>query len=176
MPERGLELSFVNGLNAYELSQMAFYEGEANIVYPAALLGIRMDKNTLEQAHLGGGSFEHSRNYHTDDIVALDYVESLGIAASGSLGKNPEVCLWRPSDMELLLKFRQGKDTRAASCVRLSRDGKFVFTTCKSNKPALRAFCAETGALLAEQKIEGAAIQMAAGDDGMLAVASPRCT
>lgn len=42
--------------------------------------------------------------------------------------------------MSLVVKFRQGKDTRAATAVRLSRDGKFVYSTCKSNKPKLRAF------------------------------------
>ncbi len=107
-----------------------------------------MHKHSCEQTYLGGGSWANSRKYHTDDIVALDYLPDLDLVASGSLGKNPEICVWRAGDMSLVCKFGQGKDTKQASCVRLSKDGRFVFTTCKSMKPKVRAFSAESGALL----------------------------
>ena len=48
-----------------------------------------MNKNTLEQSFLGGGTYVNSRDYHTDDIVALDYIKDLDLAVSGSIGKNP---------------------------------------------------------------------------------------
>ena len=55
-----------------------------------------MDKTDKSQKYFGGGEKNISKKFHVDDIISLDYHPEKNIVATGSIGKNPDICIWNP--------------------------------------------------------------------------------
>jgi WD40 repeat protein len=57
-------------------------------------------------------------NYHRGPIMSLDYQKDKKLVATGSMGLNPEVCIWDAETLKLVTKFHQGKKTKAVGIVK----------------------------------------------------------
>lgn len=62
-----------------------------------AAVGIVLNKQTNTQKIYGAGPGNQDWG-HTDDITALAIHPDRDIIATGEVGKNPKICIWRASD------------------------------------------------------------------------------
>ncbi len=53
--------------------------------------------------------------------------------ATGSVGAQPLILIWDANTMEIKGRTKLGRNTRAVSTIRFSKDGKLVFCTDKHN-------------------------------------------
>lgn len=121
------------------------------IVYCAAALGITMNVNTLKQKYFGAGLHGQSGG-HTDDIMALGVCPQRKNVVTGSLGAKPEICLWDAQSMKVIARTNLGRNTRAVSSIRFSKDSKYIFCTDKHNDSNVYCFNAKDLALLGQNK------------------------
>jgi len=98
-----------------------------------------MNANTLKQRFMGGGE-QKSAKGHTDDIMALGISPDRKLVVTGSLGSRPLICVWDSDSMEILATTKLGRNTRAVSSIRFSKDGKYFFCTDKHNDSNVYCF------------------------------------
>eukprot|EP01135_Chromosphaera_perkinsii_P001223 Nk52_evm22s162 gene=Nk52_evmTU22s162 len=92
-PKDGLALEFVFGYRGYDCRNNLFFLSTLEIVYHVAAVGIVYD---LEK---------HNQRFylkHTDDIMCLTKHSSEDIVATGQLGKEPSIHVWKTSSLETL--------------------------------------------------------------------------
>jgi len=121
------------------------------IVYCAAALGVVMNANTLKQRYLGAG-LTNEVDGHTDDIMALGLDPKRKLCVTGSLGARPDILVWDTESMKVIARTKLGRNTRAVSSIRFSKDGKYFFCTDKHNDSNVYAFKADTAALIGQNK------------------------
>jgi WD40 repeat protein len=107
-----------------------------------------MNVNTLKQRFMGSGERKTAKG-HEDDIMALGLSQDRKLVVTGSLGARPLICVWDSDSGEVLASTKLGRNTRAVSSIRFSRNGKYFFCTDKSDDS--NVFCFET----AEAKLVG---------------------
>ncbi|GBG31008.1 Eukaryotic translation initiation factor 3 subunit K [Hondaea fermentalgiana] len=90
LPEQTLDLEFVYGCNP-RAGLIAKADGE--LVYAAAGLGIVYDPRKHEQRFFRG---------HTDDVTCIAVDPSQKYAATGCMGKNPQVHVWDLATMQIV--------------------------------------------------------------------------
>ena len=91
-PDANLTLEWVYGYSAQDQRNNLRYclndsNGDTRVVYPAAALGVVYNPRTHTQ------QFYHG---HDDDITCLTMHPDGEICATGQLGKNPSIHVWRP--------------------------------------------------------------------------------
>jgi WD40 repeat protein len=151
-PSASLAIDYVYGYRAIDSRNNIFYTKESNeIAYMTAALGIVLNTETKEQKFFGGGERSQSHG-HDDDITALGIHPSREIVATGQVGKDPTICIWRTDDCSLISKFKAGKDSRAVKCIGFSNSGKYLAACADDNDHTVSAWDWETGKKIASVK------------------------
>ncbi len=143
-------MHFVNGFKVEDSRQNMYWgKNKDEIIYCAAALGIVMNATTLKQRYLGAGSL-NSITAHVDDIMALGVCPERKNVVTGSLGSNPLILVWNSETMEITARANLGRNTRAVSTIRFSKEGEHFFCTDKHNDSNVYCFETKTGKLLAQ--------------------------
>ena len=87
-------------------------------MYPAAKLGVVLNKSTITQNFYRG---------HTDSVITVAIHPGRVIVATGQLGKHPRVCIWDSQTLETLRVF-EGFHKRAICAMSFSPDGTYLAT------------------------------------------------
>lgn len=174
-PEHELTLEFVNGFKVEDSRQNMFWGHKPDeIVYCAAAVGIVMNANTLKQRYMGAGE-NKVVDGHTDDIMALGVCPQRKLVVTGSLGARPLILVWNSDTMEIKARTNLGRNTRAVSSIRFSKDGKYFFCTDKHNDSNVYCFKAEDASLIGQNKCGSDPVfDGDAGNGGVFAVAAKR--
>lgn len=107
--------------------------------------------------------------------MALGLSPDRKLVVTGSLGSRPLICVWDSDSMEVLATTKLGRNTRAVSSIRFSRDGKHFFCTDKHNDSNVYCFLAATATLVAESKCGSDPVfDGETGNNGVFAVATKR--
>jgi len=134
------------------INETRYYTSNPNkIVYMTAALGIVLDKTKNTQQFFGGGSTEQTVG-HNDDITALAVSPDRELVATGQVGKDPIICIWRASTCEKIAQFKQGRDTRAVKAIGFDRTGQRIATVGADNDYSVFVFDLK-GKKLAETKV-----------------------
>lgn len=151
-PNKSLSLQFVNGFKVEDSRQIMFWTNKPNtVVYCAAALGINMKVDTLQQRFMGSGSTS-TANGHTDDIMALGVSPNRQLVVTGSLGATPGILLWDAETLEIKGRTKLGRNTRAVSTIRFSKNGDYFFCSDKHNDSNVYCYSAKDMSLLAKDK------------------------
>ncbi|KAK3267854.1 hypothetical protein CYMTET_23613 [Cymbomonas tetramitiformis] len=97
IPENYLTLEFVHGYRGHDARHNLFYNAQGQMVFHAAAVGVVMDPSTRSQRF-----FQH----HSDDIICLAIHPNHDIVATGQVGVDPVIHVWRTSDCALLASIR----------------------------------------------------------------------
>lgn len=126
-PSISLQLEYVYGYRCFDSRQNLFYCSDSQkVVYMTAAVGVVLNKDTNTQDLFGAGP-DTLNHGHTDDITALALHPDRDIVATGEVGKNPKICIWKASNpTTVVYEFRQGRDSRAVSTLGFSYDGKLL--------------------------------------------------
>lgn len=152
VPNKKLSLSFVNGFKIEDSRQNMFWgKNNDEIIYCAAAVGIAMNVNTLAQRYMGAGLSTEAKG-HTDDIMSLGVCPNRKRVVTGSLGARPDIIVWDSDSMTIIARNKLGRNTRAVSSIRFSKDGKLFFCTDKHNDSNVYCFKADTAELLGQNK------------------------
>jgi WD40 repeat protein len=140
-PSVSLQLEYVYGYRCFDSRQNLYYTTDpAKVVYMTAAVGVVLNKSTNTQDLFGAGP-DTLNHGHTDDITALALHPEKDIVATGEVGKNPKICIWRTSDPTIpICEFRQGKDTRAVSALGFSFDGNLLASVDLHNDHYVRVW------------------------------------
>ena len=130
---------------------MFWGKNKDEIIYCAAAIGINMNVNTLNQKYMGAGE-KSSTNGHTDDIMSLGVCPNRKLVVTGSLGSRPLILVWDSESMEVIARAKLGRNTRAVSTIRFSKDGKYFFCSDKHNDSNVYCFEAQTAKLVGQNK------------------------
>lgn len=98
-----------------------------------------MNVNTLTQKYMGAGNKDEVDG-HTDDIISLGLCPKRELVVTGSLGARPDILVWDSSSLKVLHRAKLGRNTRAVSTIRFSKDGKLFFCTDKHNDSNVYCF------------------------------------
>lgn len=101
-----------------------------------------MNSTSLAQKYMGAGKNKEVKG-HTDDIMSLGICPNRKLVVTGSLGARPDIIVWDSESMEILHKAKLGRNTRAVSSIRFSKDGKLFFCTDKHNDSNVYCFKTE---------------------------------
>jgi WD40 repeat protein len=88
LPDSALELEHVHGFNGTPNGSSLFYTADEQLVYYVAAVGIVYNPESHEQRFF---------QRHTDDICSFAVNNSRTLAATGQLGREPVVHVWRCS-------------------------------------------------------------------------------
>lgn len=146
------------------------------IVYCAAAVGVVMNSTTLKQRYMGAGENKQVDG-HTDDIISLGICPNRNLVVTGSLGARPLILVWDSRTMEIIARANLGRNTRAVSSIRFSKDGKYFFCTDKHNDSNVYCFKADDASLVGQNKCGSDTVfDGDAGTNGTFAVATKRGT
>ena len=96
-PSINLELEFVHGYRAKDCRNNVRYLSDGRIIYHAAGLGIVYNKESHSQAFF---------NKHIDDIIAFALSPSRELAATGEVGRRPNIFVWDTASMMQIANFK----------------------------------------------------------------------
>ena len=92
-----LYLEHVHGFRGQDVRNNLYYAVDGTMVYIAAALGICVDPITRKQRYMGS---------HTDDVISIaltpDKSNRFSVVATGEIGRNPKIIVWKSSTMEVL--------------------------------------------------------------------------
>lgn len=72
--------------------------------------------------------------------MALGICPKRKLVVTGSLGSRPLIIVWDSETMEVKASTNLGRNTRAVSSIRFSKDGKYFFCTDKHNDSNVYCF------------------------------------
>jgi WD40 repeat protein len=149
IPSISLEIEYVYGYRCFDSRNNVFYTRNTDeIVYMTAALGIVLNKRSNTQKVFGGG-LSSSSHGHIDDITALAIHPNKDFVATGEVGKNPKICVWKATDpSSSCVEFCQGRDSRAVACLGFSYDGKYLASADLHNDHNVRVWEWEKSTLL----------------------------
>jgi hypothetical protein len=104
-PGINLTLEYIYGYRCFDTRQNIFWRNNTEIVYMAAAVGIVLDTEQNKQRFFGEG-YSKTAHGHSDDITALCIHPDRNLVATGEVGKNPKICVWNSTTMELVSEFR----------------------------------------------------------------------
>lgn len=84
--------------------------------------------------------------------MSLGVCPNRKLVVTGSLGARPDILLWDSESMTVLARTKLGRNTRAVSSIRFSKDGKLFFCTDKHNDSNVYCFNASDASLLGQNK------------------------
>ena len=74
------------------------------------------------------------------------------LVVTGSLGAKPLIIVWDSETMEPLARTNLGRNTRAVSTIRFSKDGKYFFCSDKHNDSNVYCYKTENASLVGTNK------------------------
>ncbi|ORZ32404.1 WD40-repeat-containing domain protein, partial [Catenaria anguillulae PL171] len=141
-PDASLKLRHVSGYRIRDCrSNLFFGPTHDSLVFPAAALGVVQ--------HIASRAIPHQSFFtqHKDDVVALVYHRGANIVASGEIGLNPVVHVWKApgagdeKPVESLATFNLGKGYKGvAGTACHSPDGKYILAAAQDNEHSLFLF------------------------------------
>ena len=166
-PETDLELRWVHGYNALNTRNAVHYTAvsdesdDVSIVYPAATLAVKLTPKKRIGATEGGSGYQltpkdyeqHYNEDHKDDIVSMAVDPSGKYAASGAIGKRPQIIVFE-TDTLRTVSVLCGFHKVAVSALAFSRKGKLLASIGEDEKHSLAIYNWETGTLIASAKGE----------------------
>lgn len=84
--------------------------------------------------------------------MSLGVCPNRKLAVTGSLGAKPLIIVWDSDTMEPIVKTNLGRNTRAVSTIRFSKDGKYFFCSDKHNDSNVYCFRTSDAKLVGENK------------------------
>lgn len=96
-PAVNLELEFVHGYRGKDCRNNLRYLNDGRIIYHAAGLGIVYNKSSHSQSFF---------NKHIDDIIAFALSPNREVAATGEVGRKPNIFVWDTSSMMQIANFK----------------------------------------------------------------------
>lgn len=69
--------------------------------------------------------------------MCICYDSETGLAATGALGANPEICVWAVDKMKPVAKFYQGKGTKAVSIIRFIGSRQVLTVSVESDSSSI---------------------------------------
>lgn len=78
------------------------------IIYPAATIGVVLDKTKNSQKFLGSGQVTPQGVSHESEITSLALSFDKKLVATGESGKEPTICIWKTDTCEGVVSFKQG--------------------------------------------------------------------
>ncbi|CAG9325772.1 unnamed protein product [Blepharisma stoltei] len=97
-PAIDLSLEWVHGYRAKDCRNNLRYLHDGRIIYHAAGLGISLNKETWTQTYF---------NKHIDDIIAFALSPNCDLAATGEVGRRPNIFIWDTASMMPIANFKQ---------------------------------------------------------------------
>ena len=116
-PNLNLELEFVHGYRAKDSRNNLKYLPDGRIIYHAAALGITYSKANHSQAFF---------DKHVDDILAFTLSSSGQLAATGEVGRRPNIYVWNTNSMASLANFKQPLQNGIAALAFTPSESKLV--------------------------------------------------
>ena len=111
------KLDYIYGCNTARNS--LHYMGNVDlVVYPSASLGVLMTLSSNTQRYLGGGEV-HVASGHLGKITALTIDRERSIIATGDIGSQPTICIWKFLEVALTIHLATdsiGVDQMEFSC------------------------------------------------------------
>jgi WD40 repeat protein len=98
-----------------------------------------MNVVSSKQKFFGTGANKEA-NGHTDNIVSLGVCPNRKKVVTGSIGAKPAIIVWDSETMQVISRTNLGRNTRAVSTIRFSKDGKLFFCTDKHNDSNVYCF------------------------------------
>ena len=152
-PAQNLKIEHIYGYRSLDArSNVLYLNGGKEIVYMSASVVIIHNTTTNKQRFLGSGEKTTFKG-HDDDITAIAISSDKTKLASGSLGKNPMICIWNLEDGSLAHSFRQGVDTKLVSGLSFSPDGKYLASVAGDDAHNVYLFDAATGTVIANNHV-----------------------
>ena len=141
LPAISLDLEYVYGYRCFDSRQNLFYTRNPDeVVYMTAAVGVVLNKRLNTQKIFGGGPTA-SKTGHTDDITSLAIHPDRDTIATGEVGKNPKICIWKASNPAVsLVDFQQGRDSRAVAALGFSYDGRYLASADLHNDHNVRVW------------------------------------
>ena len=141
-PKATLQLDYVYGYRCFLSRQNVFYTALPDTVaYPAAALVVLLNTSSNTQGFLGGGELVAAQG-HSDDIVAMTVSKGRDLVATGEVGNNPLICVWKlqqEGGVEIK-KLEQGPDTRAVVALAFSEDSKQLIAVDQAQNQTIRIY------------------------------------
>lgn len=158
LPEGYLELEYIYGYSALDSRHNLGYAAHGEvIVYPSGCVGVVLDIAKNVQRYFGGGLLEHAQG-HSDFIQALALSPDRVYVATGEVGVNPKICVWKCDAPEngSVLEFRQGVGSEAVDCLCFAGN---LLVACDT-KHVLRVFNGQ-GTKVQEEKLSNRVLEVA---------------
>jgi len=142
-PRTFLQLDYIYGYRCFLAGQNLYYSvsGET-VLYPAAAVVVLLDRKSNTQSFLGGGELGAAKG-HSDDIMTLAINPRRDLLASGEIGNNPLICIWRlegDDSGKEVARLEQGSGTQAVAALCFSNDSKFLFAVDQSPSQFVRIY------------------------------------
>ena len=116
LPDDTLKLEFVHGYRAHDCRSNLGYSDENKLCYHAAGVGCTMNTSTRKQNFF---------DLHDDDIMCLTMHPSRQYVATGQVGNQPAIHVWRASDGARVASIR-GAHNASIMLLAFSADGKYL--------------------------------------------------
>lgn len=112
-----LTLDWVHGYRAKDCKNNLRYLQDGRIIYHAAGLGIALDKESMTQTFF---------NKHVDDIISFALSPNGDVAATGEVGRKPNIFIWDTASMTQIANFKLPLERGIASLAFSSSGTKLV--------------------------------------------------
>jgi len=164
LPSVGLQLEYVYGYKCFVGAQNLFYTANPEVVvYPSGAMVVLLDKASNSQRFLGAGDLKEV-NGHSDDILALALSQDRDYIATGEVGSNPLICVWKMGGwMHPVKSFEQGAESRGVGLLAFSNDAKLLLAVDIARQQTIRVYDwkSETELLCSESVSTGYVISCA---------------
>ena len=139
-PRYRLELDFVYGYQCYAARQNLFYLNTDEIIYPCGSLVVVHNKAIHSQHFIGGGCLTTAQG-HADDIIALTLSSKKDLIATGEVGFNPLICVWKVGNFtQPFCEFEQGLGSRGVGILSFSLNNKYLSAVDISSDQTIRIY------------------------------------
>ena len=115
-PAIKLDLEFIHGYRAKDCRNNLKYLKDGRVIYHAAGVGIVYNKASHTQQFF---------NKHTDDIISFALSPNRDMAATGEIGRHPNIFVWDTSSMMQIANFKAPLE-RGIAALAFSPSGKIL--------------------------------------------------
>ena len=141
-PAINLELEFVHGYRAKDCRNNLKYLNDGRIIYHAAGLGIVYNKTSHSQAFF---------NKHIDDIIAFALSPSREVAATGEVGRRPNIFVWDTSSQMQIANFKAPLE-KGIAALSFSPSGQILVAVGMDDDHSLACYNLQTSSLICSVK------------------------
>jgi len=115
-PDSSLQLDYIYGYRSQDCRHNLKYTNKGEICYPAACVGVVLNKEGRSQKH---------NMHHTDEVICLAITPDRRYVATGQIGKRPSIVIWDSETAETV-QVLTGFHKRAVSQLEFSSDGSLL--------------------------------------------------